>query len=138
MGYTTSFKGEFKLNKKLEIDIFLRMNNELRDGEIKYKDDDLEVSGYCQWVPNKSADAIVWDGEEKFYDYIDWLKYLIKVELAPKGYVVNGSVVWSGEEVDDVGTITVKDNFIEVHEKKFVKLMDCPHCGEEILNEVGE
>src|SRR5437588_5601505 len=32
---------------------------------------------WCQWVPNDDGTAIVWDGSEKFYDYVPWLEYLV-------------------------------------------------------------
>jgi len=66
----------------------------------------------CQWVPNEDGTAIEWDGGEKFYDYIDWIKYLVDNFLGPWGYKVNGEVNWSGEEAGDTGTITIKDNVV--------------------------
>jgi predicted phosphohydrolase len=62
--------------------------------------------------------AIEWDGGEKFYNYTEWLVYLINKVLAPNGYVLNGVVEWSGEETGDVGEITVEDNKVFVQEWK--------------------
>jgi hypothetical protein len=67
---------------------------------------------WCQWVPSKDNTQLEWDGGEKFYDYTDWLEYLIDNFLKPWGYTLNGSVNWIGEESDDRGTITVKDNVV--------------------------
>lgn len=65
---------------------------------------------WCQWIPNEDGTAIQWDGGEKFYDYIEWLEYLIKHFLEPWGYILNGKIHWSGEEVTDHGTIFVENN----------------------------
>lgn len=68
---------------------------------------------WCQWTPNAQGDAIVWDGGEKFYDYTEWLVYLIRTFLQPWGYSLTGAVGWAGEEADDRGTIYVKNNKVE-------------------------
>ena len=67
---------------------------------------------WCQWVPSANGKSIVWDGNEKFYEYVDWIEYLIEHFLKPWGYVVNGSVEWQGEERDDRGLIEVEDNVV--------------------------
>jgi uncharacterized protein (TIGR02996 family) len=68
---------------------------------------------WCQWIPNEDGTAIVWDGVEKFYDYVRWLEYLIEHFLTPWGYLLNGRVDWQGEDRGDVGTILVRDNRVE-------------------------
>jgi hypothetical protein len=67
---------------------------------------------WCQWVPDEGGDALVWDEGEKFYRYIEWLRYLIEHFLKPWGYVLNGRVTWEGEDSDDVGVLTVTDNVV--------------------------
>lgn len=70
---------------------------------------------WCQWIPqtnDKGQSSIEWDGGEKFYEYIPWIKYLIKHFLEPWGYVVNGQVKWQGEEMDDRGVIMVENNVV--------------------------
>jgi hypothetical protein len=69
---------------------------------------------WCQWRPDEGGTAIVWDEGEKFYDYVEWLRYLVEHFLRPWGYVLNGEVTWQGEESDDIGKIVVADNKIEV------------------------
>ncbi len=84
------------------------------DGSIK--DYNIPPRGqpglWCHWVPTKDGMGIEWDGGEKFYRYIDWLKYIIQHFLKPWGYVLNGKVNWEGEDRNDVGTIVVKDNTV--------------------------
>ena len=70
---------------------------------------------WCQWTPNEDGTELEWDGGEKFYEYTEWLYYLINKILAPNGYVLNGEVDWSGEESGDVGTIHVIDNIVYVN-----------------------
>jgi hypothetical protein len=70
---------------------------------------------WCQWVPTKDGKGIEWDGGEKFYSYVEWIEYLIAKVLAPKGYVLNGTVDWRGEGWTDIGTIAITDNKVETH-----------------------
>lgn len=65
---------------------------------------------WCKWMPSEDRLGIEWDGVEKFYDYTEWLRYLIEHFLAPAGYVLEGEVEWQGEEPDDIGKIVVKNN----------------------------
>jgi hypothetical protein len=74
---------------------------------------------WCQWIPLGNED-IGWDGGEKFYNYIEWLEYIIKHFLAPWGYVLNGTVAWQGEDSDDFGKIVVKNNVVTIKRGKKV------------------
>lgn len=67
---------------------------------------------WCQWSPNMSGTKIGWDTGEKFYDYVEWIEYLIDNILHPRGYTLNGVVKWYGEDRSDTGTITIKDNIV--------------------------
>jgi hypothetical protein len=75
---------------------------------------------WCQWVPTKDGKGIGWDGGEKFYNYIEWLVYLIEHFLQPWGYVLSGQVIWQGEDRSDVGKIKVVDNVVSSHEGRVV------------------
>jgi len=75
---------------------------------------------WCQWTPSEDGNAIQWDEGEKFYSYVEWLKYLIEHFLAPWGYVVNGSVEWEGESRGDIGRILVSNNTVTAQEGKIV------------------
>lgn len=143
MGYSTDFSGKFNLNKELTIGLHLflvNLNKTRRvatnadnkvygyEGEYdvhqvgKRFDNNRQPSTqpnlYCQWVPTKDGLSIEWDGNEKFYGYIEWLSYIIHKILIPNYYVLNGKVTWQGEEVGDVGEIEVIDNEIHVHQFK--------------------
>lgn len=71
---------------------------------------------WCQWYMRES-DYLEWDGGEKFYDYIEWLKYLMDNFFTPWGVLFNGQIEWRGESWEDTGTIIVKNNKIEVNDR---------------------
>lgn len=98
---------------------------------MMWHDDDSAVTDYnnppsgqpglwCQWVPGDKGNSIKWDGNEKFYNYTEWLEYLINQYLIPWGYTLNGKVEWQGEEKDDIGIIEVKNNEVKSHKGKIV------------------
>jgi len=68
---------------------------------------------WCQWIISKKG-FLKWNGGEKFYDYIEWLEYLIEHFFEPWGVKLNGSIRWWGEDRDDVGTITVEENEVTI------------------------
>ena len=67
---------------------------------------------WCKWIPTADGGGIQWSGAEKFYDYVEWLQYIINNFLEPWGYVLNGEVNWQGEREEDIGTIVVASNLI--------------------------
>ena len=75
---------------------------------------------WCKWAPTPDGDAIEWDGNEKFYSYVEWLKYLIHHFLAPWGYTLDGEVVWSGEDREDIGKIVVENNEVQAKSARIV------------------
>ncbi len=126
MGYTTNFKGKFKLNKTLSLEDYRWLANfaEERHEDPKYP------GIWCQWVPSEDGNYIQWDEGEKFYEYTEWLQWLIANFFQPKGYTLEGVVDWEGEEQGDVGKIIVKDN--KVATQDMVLVTRCPHCKKEI------
>ena len=79
---------------------------------------------WCQWVVSDDGKYLEWDGGEKFYNYVDWLKYLIRHFFQNWGLVLNGEIEWKGEEFNDVGKIVVKDNVVKIFIPKFVESDD--------------
>lgn len=69
---------------------------------------------WCQWAPEQDGSVLSWDGNEKFYDYVEWLNYLIAHFLKPWGYTLNGAVEWQGEERGDQGRIVVNNNTVKI------------------------
>lgn len=94
---------------------------------------------WCQWVPTEDGNGIEWDGGEKFYDYVKWLEYLIAHFLNRWGYTLNGVVHWSGEQVEDIGTIVVEDNAVTVlHGSHVYEKESGPEQDEDVSNEEVE
>lgn len=109
MGYTTEFSGEFRLSRKLtqeENDTLVAFSDDRHGGPANpYKG----FPGFwCDWVPNGDGTALEWNGSEKFYDYVDWLRYLIDNFFRPRGITLDGTVHYDGEDDGDSGTITVR------------------------------
>lgn len=69
-----------------------------------------QPSLWCQWELLDDNQTIIWDGVEKFYEYVPWITYFIEKILAPRGYIVNGSVAFRGEFFEDFGVIHVRKN----------------------------
>lgn len=146
MGYTTDFRGEFKVDRPLDDETFNLINGIAStrrmkrqgldkkygiDGEFYFNPDSKDFGQeqedsivdyntppstqpglWCQWIVLDDKQTIEWDGGEKFYNYIEWIKYIIDKILIPRGYVLNGSVDWQGEEFYDRGRIVVRENVV--------------------------
>ncbi len=74
---------------------------------------------WCQWVPSDDGKTLAWDEGEKFYEYAEWLQYLLDHFLIPWGYELNGDVVWNGEDPDDRGILKIEKNVLRVGRAKF-------------------
>jgi len=146
MGYTTDFEGSFNITPVLsqKDNEFLTKFSETRrmarnvgpeygiEGEFYVdgtgwagQDSDnrppsTQPGLWCQWIPTDDGSELVWNGGEKFYNYVEWLQYLIDKILAPRGYTLNGECQWFGENRDDVGTIIVKNNVVTTKVGKLV------------------
>ena len=110
MGYNTEFDGEFTLNKPLDDDTFDALE-ELVDSRHDYAS---MPSIWCQWVVGDDRQSIKWDGGEKFYGYIGWIKYINWRFLLPKKIKLNGTVAFQGERPKDGGRIVATNGLIEV------------------------
>jgi hypothetical protein len=57
--------------------------------------------------------SILPDEDESRYGLRLWLELLVEHFFQPAGYLLNGEVHWTADELDDRGSIFVKDNLIE-------------------------
>jgi hypothetical protein len=114
MGYTTKFTGHLTLSRKLtmaEAKTLLEIAEEdttIEQSSLAAITDPAPPRGYMQWVPDTSLQRIVWDESEKFYDYEQWLKWIVAA-LASWGIEAAGSFKWQGESVGDTGELLVVD-----------------------------
>jgi hypothetical protein len=67
---------------------------------------------WCQWETDVINSTLQWNQGEKFYNYTDWLQYLVTNFFIEWGYTLHGSVVWQGEDSTDNGKIVVVNNDI--------------------------
>ena len=107
MGYTTEFTGAVKLGRKLTMAEAKEM--------LEIDSEKTGINAYFQWSPATTFEHIVWDGNEKFYKYVEQLKWLCGDWMEQRGITADGTLHWSGEETDDTGTITVAGNVVSVH-----------------------
>jgi hypothetical protein len=124
------YEGQYGLlgssNYGKEGEFFVRADGDYgqsRDGSIiEYNAPASTQPGlWCQWHINKDGE-LEWNGAEKFYEYTEWLKYLINSFFEVWGYKLNGEITWEGEDSDDFGKILVTDN--EVIEKQGKKVYE--------------
>ena len=95
----------------------LRYDSENDNPSIRYAINDPpqgQPGLWCGWVPSLDGKQIMWDESEKFYNYIEWIKYIIEHFLTPWGKTISGEVHFRGEEHSDRGIIFAKDNNVEI------------------------
>lgn len=97
---------------------FFANDNAERDGSVfDYNREPTTQPGlWCKWCLTKDGCYLEWDGGEKFYNYVEWLEYMIKHFFEPWGIKLNGEITWVGEDSSDRGKIKVIDNKVEVYE----------------------
>jgi hypothetical protein len=79
-----------------------------------------QPSLWCGWCPNEEGTEIIWNYSEKFYNYVQWLEYIIENFLKPWNISLNGSMEWEGEERGDIGIIIVKNNKVTTKSGKII------------------
>lgn len=118
MGYTTELEGELSLDPRLTIEQ-LEALSLLHDIGTALPGRPGKPNGYCQWQVQDFGRFLRWDKNEKFCDYVEWLEYVCEW-LAHEGVKVNGALTWSGEERDDRGVLTVRDNVVTAGKEQLV------------------
>lgn len=73
-----------------------------------------QPSLWCDWEPDSRGAFLEWNEADKFYNYVEWLEYLVEHFFRPWNRVLTGDVRWQGDDDTDVGTIIVKDNDVDV------------------------
>ncbi len=163
MGYTTDFEGSVTVEPPLNVHeiAYLRKFAQTRrmartlgpyhvDGLGSFgQGQDADVLNYnqppeeqpglwCDWEPTEDGTGIEWNGTEKFYNSVEWMRYLIDTFLKPSAtvrnaateerhlgwfypaefahftfdHVVNGTIAAQGEDPDDTWRLVVTDNVV--------------------------
>lgn len=91
-------------------------NKRYKENQRRSENGECQPGLWCQWevYGDENGMYLKWDEGEKFYNYIEWLKYLINKFFQPWGITLNGEIKWEGEESEDKGIIVVKDNVVKV------------------------
>jgi hypothetical protein len=119
MGYTTQFSGKFALTPPLKLSQYSLLKkieeNDSREwkGIAKLKDLPAPPAYHCDWAVSEDGDTLSWNGNEKFYDYVEWLQWMIDNFFSKWGVTVDGTVHYQGDEIGDHGKITIKNNVIK-------------------------
>ena len=116
MGYTTEFEGEFTITPPLQDGDHFHLEKVLGGSRKIEGAPEAHWGGGCDWEADEEGKTLSWNEAEKFYDYIPWIKCLAKNFFEPRGYKLNGDVRWSGEDMTDIGVISIKDNVVTVKE----------------------
>jgi len=116
MGYSTNFRGELEFDKTLTkdmVDTYNKFANTRHEDGYKPNG---KPSIWLQWeiTEENGKYFLIWDECEKFYNYVEWLEYVIKYVFKGWGLKLNGSFEWRGDEWEDTGQIIVKDNVVVV------------------------
>lgn len=69
---------------------------------------------WCGWEISEDGTELMWDGGEKFYNYVEWLEWIINKFFNPWKIKANGTIYWYGEDREDLGKIKVRDNEVFV------------------------
>ena len=147
MGYTTDFEGTVSIEPPLNVSeiSFLTEFNETRrmhrskgplfvrgSGAYGQGDDEDIIDNnrphpdqpglWCQWTPSNEGHDLEWDGGEKFYNSVEWMRYIIDHFLKPgaiaknalpflqANHVCNGEIEAEGESGDDHWKLVVENN----------------------------
>lgn len=150
MGYSTFYEGQIEITPPLnkdEMDYLSKFRQTRRmhrekgpyfvdgsgfmgqghdDDVFDFNSPDPSQPGlWCKWEITEDGRFIEWDGGEKFYDDIQWMRYLIDHFLKPDAlakealpflqcnHVMNGTIYSQGEEIDDTWAIHVENNMVE-------------------------
>lgn len=101
--------GQIGYDVKMDFDKRFKENNRRAEAG------ECQPGLWCQWVVEGDEDGMIlkWDEGEKFYSYVEWLKYLINHFFSKWGVKLNGEIEWEGEERSDMGKIIVKNNVVK-------------------------
>jgi|TARA_R100000479_G_scaffold171555_1_gene115209 hypothetical protein len=113
MGYNTDWNGVLNLSRELtpsEQQEWETIRNERHDSQYNYGDERREFpSMWCGF--EVSGDCFSWDGGEKTYEGVGWIKFFIdKLKEWSKNESIYawGEMEWDGEESDDIGKVVVE------------------------------
>ena len=129
------FKGNLGSEGEYFAPVSRNFGQETEKSIIEYNNPPETQPGlWCQWIiktNEKISDdiseytgLIEHDGGEKFYDYVEWLDYMINNFFIPENLTINGAVLAVGESYDDATYIIVDRNQVETYNAMDEKNID--------------
>ncbi len=86
----------------------MSFNDMWDENKKRISDGKCQPGLWCQWFTN--GVKLEWNGSEKFYNYKEWLKYLIKHFFNIWNVQLNGEITYQGEKDNDNGNIVIINN----------------------------
>ncbi len=102
MGYYTYFNGKFTLGTEAPQDVVDHVN-QIENGQFETTGSPDSHSG---WFMPDASTLMMRDGG-KYYDYTDWLRWLVDIIFKPFELTMVGEIEWDGEEPGDIGKIRI-------------------------------
>ncbi len=100
-------------------------------------------SCWNHWQLGQGVDdftVLEWDGGEKFSEYIEWMKYVLRLIHSdfPQSHFV-GTIDWEGEDPTDRGQIIVGENKFEEQQisVKRALTVETQYGPEEVIGKIG-
>lgn len=74
----------------------------------------IQPSLWLKWkiITANGRDYLVWDGSEKFTEYVEWLEYILHRILDSRNNGLHGTVYYKGEDPEDRGVLTIQANMV--------------------------
>lgn len=119
MGHTTEFYGSINLSRKLTL-VEARDWLDMHEAIYGLRRDEpytplpsgfaKRPDSYLQWVPTDDLGGIMWDGNEKFYSWAEWMAWVC-AWLKDRGIRSDGEILWNGGG-KDVGVLHVDNSVV--------------------------
>ncbi|MBI5209960.1 MAG: tetratricopeptide repeat protein [Elusimicrobia bacterium] len=63
---------------------------------------------WCCWAPDAAGTALLCPAAGEHYEFVSWLRYLLRCFIIPWGYSLDGEVAYRGEAAGDRGRIVLQ------------------------------
>jgi hypothetical protein len=85
----------------------------------------LQPSTFCLWDYDPSDRSLVWQQDDEYDCYcVEWIQYIVNRILKPRGFALDGFLIWKEEGIAGRGKIAISDNEITIN---FPTGSNCPY-----------
>jgi hypothetical protein len=131
MGYSTDIEGKLFFTHELSVPQIKRLNEYFgEDGRDKPEWDFTKGKiAYIQWELTKDMDGIEWDGNEKFYEIVNSVNFIIhNMRKEWPEFGLKGELLCQGEDLTDRWHLKIGADGFAYREDSNVKTLKCPEC----------